>query len=73
MEQLAAFFEAARTTEPRHYPLFLMLARTGLRLGEAFALQWERVDLEARELRVAQTFSGGRLGTPKSGRCGAWM
>src|SRR5262249_41252060 len=40
MEQghLSAFLTAAQT-DARHYPLFLLLARTGLRPGEAYALQ----------------------------------
>src|SRR6185437_11319643 len=28
----------------RHYPFLLLLARTGLRLGEAVALQWGDID-----------------------------
>jgi integrase len=66
--QVAGFVEAARSTAPAYATLFLLLARTGLRLGEAFALTWDDVDLVGRELRVARTFSGGRLGTPKSGK-----
>jgi integrase len=43
------------------------LAHTGLRLGEAIALQWGDVDLTGRAIRVARTISGRREGTPKSG------
>jgi integrase len=71
-EQLAAFLTAAGSPEAaaierRHVPLFLLLARTGMRVGEAFALQWPDVDFEVREIRVARAFSDGRLETPKSG------
>jgi integrase len=45
----------------------LLLSRTGLRLGEAFGLQWQDIDFQAREIRVARAFSEGRLDTPKSG------
>ena len=38
-----------------------------MRLGEAFALQWPDIDLDAREIRVARAFSNGQLDTPKSG------
>ena len=42
------------------------MARAGLRLGEALALQWEDLHFRAREIRVARGFSRGRLDTPKS-------
>jgi integrase len=70
-EQLAAFLTAAGSPEAaaierRHVPLFLLLARTGMRVGEAFALQWPDVDFEVREIRVARAFSDGRLECPDS-------
>ncbi len=67
-EQLAAFFAAAR--QPKHrrlYPLFLLLARAGLRPGEAFGLQWDDVDLVDRTLLVERSFSRGEVNTTKTG------
>jgi integrase len=58
---------AAKEYERRHYGLFLLLARTGMRLGEALALQWQDVDFPGREIRVARALSAGRIETPKSG------
>jgi len=69
-DQLSTFFDTARTRAVLHFALFFTLARTGLRLGEARALQWRDVDLERRELRVQRTVaddSNKTLGTPKSG------
>src|SRR5262249_46278540 len=69
-EQLATFLDTARTKAPLHFPLFFTLARTGLRLGEARALQWGDVDLDQREMRIERTVvdeSNTKLGTPKSG------
>src|SRR5437762_3731907 len=70
-EQVAAFITAARNApaayERRYYPLFLLLARTGMRLGEALALQWDDVHLAEKEIRVARALSSGRIETPKSG------
>lgn len=60
-EQLGAFLAAAARVTPRVAPLFVLLARTGMRLGEALALQWEDLDFTAREIRVARAL------TPKSG------
>ncbi len=66
-DQLAVFLATAERTEPRLYPLFLTLARAGMRIGEGLALQWQDIDLAGREIRVARGFSKGRLETPKSG------
>ncbi len=71
-EQLAAFLAAATAADAggedrRLYPFFLLLARAGLRLGEAFALEWPDLDFAGREIRVARAFSHGRIDTPKSG------
>jgi integrase len=68
-EQLGHFLDAARQATPRYYPFFLALARTGLRLGEARALQWGDLDLTQRAARVARSISddGKSVDTPKSG------
>jgi integrase len=66
-EQLGAFLTAAVRVAPRLSPLFILLARSGMRLGEALALKWDDLDFTAREIRVARAFSAGRLETPKSG------
>src|SRR2546427_213809 len=60
-EQLAHFLVTAERTEARLYPLFLTLARTGLRVGEALALQWNDLNVSGRDIRVARGFSRGRL------------
>jgi integrase len=55
---------------PADYALVLLLARTGLRIGEALALQWGDVDTTTRALYVRRTFdrSNTRLTTPKGKR-----
>jgi len=52
------------------YPFVLTLARTGMRIGEAIALEWQDVDLERRIIAVRRTISGhsGRTSVPKSGK-----
>jgi len=66
-DQLSAFLTGASEKDRRHTALFLLMARTGLRLGEAFALQWEDLNFAEREIRVARALSAGRIETPKSG------
>ncbi|MEJ5359448.1 MAG: site-specific integrase [Desulfobacterales bacterium] len=69
-EELALLLETVRT-EPRfrqHYPLILTLALTGLRVGEAFALEWGDVDFAGRFLNVSKNLVMGRVQTPKNGK-----
>jgi integrase len=65
--ELRALLEACRIREPRWYPFVLVLARTGMRLGEACALRWADVDLEAGVAVVRAAFWRGKLQAPKSG------
>lgn len=46
--------------------LFLVAVFTGLRQGELLALAWKHVDLDARTIRVRQSFSRGELVVPKT-------
>jgi integrase len=48
------------------HPLYLTAAMTGLRQGELLALRWQDVDFNAGRVRVADSYSRGRLGAPKS-------
>jgi integrase len=66
-EQLVRFLAAAARAVPGMHALFLLMARTGVRLGEALALKWADVDFGAREIRVARALSAGRIDSPKSG------
>ncbi len=51
-----------------HYPLFLLLARTGVRIGEAVALKWKDIDFNGRFIEVRRAIVRGRKSTPKSGK-----
>jgi integrase len=64
-EQRDAFLEAAKHAR-RYYPLFATLAKTGLRPGEAFALQPGDLDGRGRTLRVERALSLGRIKPPKT-------
>lgn len=67
-EQLATFLDTAEREEAAIYPLLFCLARTGMRLGEALALQWDDFDFTRREVRVVRARGeDGSITTPKSG------
>jgi integrase len=53
---------------PKHYTLFLLLARTGMRIGEALALRWADIDFKGRFIEVKRSVVRGRISTPKSGK-----
>ena len=70
-EQISSFLAASAATTGsarRYYPFFLLLARTGMRMGEALALQWTDLDFGNHQIRVVRAFSVGHIESPKSGR-----
>ena len=67
-EQSEAFLAKVLGVDPEWHAFFLCALRTGLRLGELFALRWGDVDLVKRALHVRRSWSHGHLTTPKSGR-----
>jgi integrase len=52
---VAAVLRAAETS--RYHPALVLIASSGLRKGEALALRWDRVDLDAGTLKVAATIA----------------
>lgn len=50
------------------YTLFLLLARTGMRIGEALALQWGDIDFRNRFIEIKRSVVRGRVSTPKNGK-----
>jgi integrase len=67
-EETAILLKTCQEHFPSYYPLILLLVRTGMRIGEALALQWGDLDFHSRFAEVKRTFSNGRLSTPKSGK-----
>ncbi len=60
-EELGRFLDVARQDFPGWYPFVLFLADTGVRLGEASALRWVDVDLQAGTARISRSFSDGQF------------
>lgn len=66
--QLAKFLAVAEEKYQTRYPLFLAMARTGMRIGEALALRWDDVDMNGRAIRIERRVDKrGIIDTPKSG------
>jgi integrase len=67
LHELHAIEAIARESFPDWWPLICCLARTGMRISEAIALEWRHVDFRGRYLIVEQSLPQHRqLGGPKS-------
>lgn len=54
--------------EPIWREMLLVALRTGLRLGELCALDWQDIDFQNKQLAVNRSIVRGIIGTPKSGK-----
>ena len=59
--ELRAFLGAAETAAPRHVMLFRTMVATGLRPGEAIALEPDDLDYSKGRIRVARAITRGRV------------
>ncbi|MBP1905295.1 integrase [Paenibacillus turicensis] len=78
LDQLNQFLDACKPIKNTKYEhdmkyqtLFTLLARTGLRIGEALALHWDDIDFENSTLRINKTLvyplnTDPRVTTPKT-------
>lgn len=65
VKQMKALLKAAEDTDL--YALWVTLATTAIRIGEALSLRWDQdIDLEARTLRVNGTLGRNGIGSPKT-------
>jgi integrase len=69
---LRELLSASHESGDRLHPLWVLVATTGMRRGEALGLRWSDVDLDAGRLRVVQTIIQVRskvtIGEPKTAR-----
>jgi integrase len=64
--EIATVKQIIAKADERHRPFLLLLAFTGIRLGEALALRWQSVDLENRVLYITHSLWRGSLKPPKT-------
>ena len=62
--QTKALLKAAEGTD--HCALWVLMATTGIRIGEALGLRWNDINLDARTLRVNRTLYRGGFSQPKT-------
>jgi integrase len=62
--QLQAMLDAARNDAL--YPLYVLAATTGMRIGEILGLKWEDVNLEAGTLQVKRSVFNDQISQPKT-------
>jgi integrase len=67
-EDLNKLLEVAERTSPPEYPIFLVMATAGLRIGEAVGLQVGDLDATGRQLHVRRSVRRAFIGSPKNGR-----
>jgi integrase len=69
---LRGFLDASRAAGDRMHALWVLLATTGMRRGEALGLRWADTDLDGGRVRVVQTITQTRgqifVGEPKTAR-----
>lgn len=72
-KQRAWYLAVLSRSGPNARDLFIFLACTGLRLGEALGLRWSDIDLEGRSLIVQDTKNGKPHGLPIGSRITAFL
>lgn len=69
-EDLATVLRTAERICPKEYPIFLVSASCGLRIGEAIGLQVGDLDVAGLRLHVRWTVRRGYISSPKSSKAG---
>lgn len=68
-DEIKQLLKTFREKFPEHYGLCLLLARTGMRIGEAMALKWDDIDFNQRIITVRRSLNrSGKGGIPKSAK-----
>jgi integrase len=65
-EDVGVLLDTARAHFPRWYHFLLCAVRTGLRLGELRALEWDAIDWHGRFIDVRRNYVQGEFTSPKN-------
>lgn len=67
-DELRVLLDTSRLHYKKQYPMYLTMARTGIRYGECLGLQEEDIDFENRFIHIQRSLSKGKIETPKNGQ-----
>ncbi|MEM4168202.1 MAG: site-specific integrase [Candidatus Caldarchaeum sp.] len=68
-DELEKVLQAAKAHLPRSiYTILNIMARSGMRLGEALAMHIDHIDMNNSQYMITETIRKGKLGAPKTGR-----
>ena len=67
-QELKLLLDTTQQHRPDYYPLFLFIARTGCRIGEALGLKWGDIDFNSRIINLKRSYSRRRITTLKNKR-----
>jgi integrase len=67
-EELCLLLDTVAVHFREYYCLLLLLARTGMRIGEALGLQWGDIDFNSRFINLQRSLSRGQITTLKGKR-----
>ena len=67
-DEMDLFLDTVEAESSSHHPMYLTLGRTGIKIGEALALDGSNVDFNGEFLHIQKTYRGGRSGPAKNGK-----
>ena len=67
-EDLTTLLAKAESLYPKEYPILLVMATAGLRIGETVALQVGDLDVPGQQLHIRRMVRRGYISSPKNGK-----
>lgn len=67
-KEVDILLNTAKKHYPDYYPLIFTALATGMRQGELFALQWDRLDWQNKKILIDLNYTKYNLDTPKSNK-----
>jgi integrase len=65
-DEVELLLNTCKTHFSEYYPFFLTALRTGMRLGELLALEWDDIDFNSKYIWIKRSYRRGRTTTTKT-------